>query len=312
MKSLKRSSYYNGILEEFIPKPYSSILIDNSIKTMDGISLGITEFHSNSKIGIVISPGLTVPRESYFKLIANLLEYNVVAYDPRGQGSSDGQIDYEKCSNDINLIGSYFRQKRNLSHLIGIGHSFGGLTLLESSLLGNHPYNLRISIAAPIDLSKVAKSIPRPGSVIFIYFYNLLRLIKKPALRDDIVTHHQHLLPIPFFNNPRIVSLSIKNPGSYNKLLYQSSNLINILYNAPKPSHLIYAGNDERLGIQSRSDKYFLDLHNIAINMGFNITFFEGLTHRFNFPIEERFVFSYNNFLVINEIKNIIYNFTKH
>ena len=134
MKSLKRSSYYNGILEEFIPKPYSSILIDNSIKTMDGISLGITEFHSNSKIGIVISPGLTVPRESYFKLIANLLEYNVVAYDPRGQGSSDGQIDYEKCSNDINLIGSYFRQKRNLSHLIGIGHSFGGLTLLESSL----------------------------------------------------------------------------------------------------------------------------------------------------------------------------------
>ena len=95
-------------------------------------------------------------------------------------------------------------------------------------------------------------------------------------------------------------------------MLYQSSNLINILYNAPKPSHLIYAGNDERLGIQSRSDKYFLDLHNIAINMGFNITFFEGLTHRFNFPIEERFVFSYNNFLVINEIKNIIYNFTKH
>ena len=118
-------------------------------------------------------PGITVPRESYYRLVASFSDLNVLVYDLRGQAKSGGELSYEECVQDINIVGQVFKKKRSLDFLIGIGHSFGGLTLLRSSLDKDHSYDLRICLAAPIDLARVSSKIPerktaflvkRPGS----------------------------------------------------------------------------------------------------------------------------------------------------
>ena len=71
----------------------------------------------------------------------SLRKIPVFVYDLRGQGPSDGEIDTETSVRDIYSIGEQFRRSRALEYLIGIGHSYGGMTLLESFLEAGHPYD---------------------------------------------------------------------------------------------------------------------------------------------------------------------------
>ena len=63
----------------------------------DGVDLYATESNSDSKIGIVIVPGITVPRESYYRLLSSLSRWNVLVFDLGGQVFSYGELNFNDC-----------------------------------------------------------------------------------------------------------------------------------------------------------------------------------------------------------------------
>lgn len=128
--------YYEKILSPYLTTAHPNLFISKDIISSDTTTLKATELHTDSSTGIVIIPGITVPRESCYRLFAHFQNHNVLTYDLRGQADSGGVLNWEKCMADINAIGRDFKNRRKLQHLIGIGHSFGGLIRVRRSLYG--------------------------------------------------------------------------------------------------------------------------------------------------------------------------------
>jgi len=301
-----RKSYHELILKRYIHELSENIRVDVEIVGADGVILNCTEIQAESKIGIIFIPGITVPRESYYRLLASFPDFNVLAFDLRGQAYSEGQLSPDGCIRDINLIGQEFKRKRNLESLVGIGHSFGALTLLKSSLEEEHPYDLRISLTAPVDMTKTSGKIPKTASAYIAYIHNIYRALKNPALRDEIVRQYQYFWLPSFIKAPRIVALRINDPQAFNDTLLHTPKLIDFIKDVVSPTYLIYAGNDSRLGIQGELGGDYEKLRRLAVIKGFEVTLIEGLSHRFNYGKERKFVLSYNNNKVIEKINHLI------
>ena len=301
-----RKNYHESVLERYMNGLAENVRPDAEIVGADGIILNSTEVISKSKIGIVIVPGITVPRESYYRLLAGFFPFNVLIFDLRGQAFSGGELSLDGTVKDINVAGQQFKKKRGLAFLIGIGHSFGGLALLRSSLEKDHPYDLRISLATPVDMTRISGKIPERASVFLVYIHNIFRALKTPALRDGIVRQYQYIWLPSFLKAPRIVALRINDPRSFNDTRLSTPKLTDFIKDVASPSHLIYAGNDTRLGIRGNLAGDYEELSVLASEKGFELTTFEGLSHRFNRGKETQFVLSYNNDKVIEKIREII------
>jgi len=135
--------YHTSLLERWSFDLPKRAIFDGELSCEDGVKLKYTQIVSGSNFGVVITPGISVPRESYYRLVSNLSDINVLVYDLRGQSSSEGEPDSDKFAHDANFIGGEFKKEWNLDFLIGIGHSLGGFALLRASLEENHPYDLR-------------------------------------------------------------------------------------------------------------------------------------------------------------------------
>jgi pimeloyl-ACP methyl ester carboxylesterase len=304
-----RIQYHKLIANRYSLDLPKSVRFDSSVVGLDGIVLNSTEIKTDSKIGIVIIPGMTVPRESYYKLMLSFSDFNVLVFDLRGQAYSGGEMNNTCCIKDINIVGEQFIKQRNLEYLIGIGHSFGGLSLLASSLEPNHPYDLRISVAAPVDMKKTAGKIPGKGGIVTLltaYLYNLLNVVQNPAYRDNIVSEYEHRSFGDFLRQPRIVALNIRKPSAFNETRQNAQLLTDFFMDITTPSYLIYPGNDERLKIHNIFKDDYVRLNYLSRLKEVEMTLIPGLSHRFNNIPEIQFALSYNNLLVINSISGII------
>jgi len=296
--------YYENILSPYLTKTHPNLFISKDITGSDATTLKATELHTDSSTGIVIIPGITVPRESCYRLFAHFQNHNVLTYDLRGQADSGDILDWEKCTADINAIGRDFKKRRKLQHLIGIGHSFSGLTLLRSSLEPEHPYDLRIALAAPLEMKSIAGAIPEKRTAFLVYAHNIYRAFLNPALRDLIVRKHQSYLPVGFFQKPSIVALRLDEPQAFNRLRETTPKLTDFIGDIALPTDLIYAGQDQRLG--PVNGEAYEDLQRLVSAKGIGFKIFEGLSHRFNKLPERRFMLSYNNEAVMEQIDAII------
>ena len=178
--------------------------------------------------------------------------------------------------------------------------------MLNSSLADDHPYDVRIALAPPLDMSLITSRIPEHGGLLALYVYNLYRSIKAPAFRDMIVRRYQHFWPSKFRKNPRLISLRLRDIKSFNRLRSESPKLVDFINEVRYPSYLVYAGKDSRLGLQGKSKLAFENLEQLANDDRIQISIIDGLTHRFNIGKEKRLLFSYNNDLVIERIRWIL------
>ncbi len=296
--------YYENILRPYLNPENTHLLIDTTIAGADGISLEATELSTDSSTGIVIIPGITVPREACFRLLAHFREYNVLTYDLRGQALSEGALDWNLCVADINAVGQDFKKRRNLKQLIGIGYSFGGLTLLRSSLESVHPYDLRITLAAPLEMKAIVGKMPEQMTSLLVYVHNFVKALSNPAFRDEIVKSHQSYRIDKFLRNPRVVALRVDRPGAFNRMREQAQKMVDFFQNIALPTHMFYPGADQRLG--PIAGNAYDEIRHLAAQRGIGMQVMAGLTHRFNTMPEKKFMISCNNELLLNQLDAVI------
>jgi pimeloyl-ACP methyl ester carboxylesterase len=298
---MKRKRYLEHILEEFMDTSHAHV--DTHVKGIEGAFLGATVTKSTSRIGVVIVPGISVPRESYFPLVGRLSRYKVLTYDLRGQSHSEGVLDGEKCVEDVNFIGNEFRRVHNLDYLVGIGHSYGGMALLEAGTKEDHPYDYRIALAPPLDLKKSSDRMPERLTNIIGYLYILKKAMAKDALRDEIVRHYESFSPLEYLRNPYVVALRLKDPKAYNRTRETTSLLGDLVGRTKMPIALVFAGADDRVNISNPD----YDMVDVFSNLhGFPVDKIDRLSHRFNSLPEDRFIVSYNNTHVLDKVEKII------
>ena len=231
-----RIDYHKSRLSKYVGELLGNIRVDAEVVGDGGVVLNATEIHSRSKTGLVIVPGITVPRESYYRLLIALSDFNTLVFDLRGQAFSEGELDAWACMRDINAVGKEFKRRRNLTFLVGIGHSFGGLALLRSSIERDHPYDLRISLATPVDLANITGKIPGTASRLAVYLHNMFRALRSPALRDEVVRQYQYFNPLLFLRTPKVVALDISDPHAFNHTRLNAPKLTDFLLEVACPS----------------------------------------------------------------------------
>jgi alpha-beta hydrolase superfamily lysophospholipase len=298
---MKHRKYLERILSFYMDPDKTHL--DMHVFGVDGCGLEATMTRSTSNVGVVIIPGISVPRESYFTLFASLSEYKVLVYDLRGQARSGGALEANKCVSDVNTIGEEFRRAHNLEYLIGIGHSYGGLALLEAGTKSEHPYDLRIALAPPLDLKESSAKMPKRFTKLAAYLYIIKRAYEKLALQDEIVLHYQQFSPLAFFRDPHIVALRLKHPDIYNATRMTTPLLADLVEKTPLPLALVFAGADNRISYANPS---FEEVECYAEMRQFPLEILPHLSHRFNYRPEERFMLSYNNREVLEKVQGII------
>ena len=102
--------YLAGVLSEFSYEILGKAILNKKFITPDGTVLFSTQVRSPSEIGIVIVPGLTIPRECYFRLITEFSDLNLMIFDIRSQSLSGGNIEIQKYIDDINFIGAQLKK----------------------------------------------------------------------------------------------------------------------------------------------------------------------------------------------------------
>ncbi|MEE9913988.1 MAG: alpha/beta hydrolase [Deltaproteobacteria bacterium] len=302
----KEAEYYRRIylrLNENIPQ---KLTLNMNVKGAGDTILQSSLFDVPSNIGIIIIPGLTVPRESYFKLLHSFSHYKTLLFDLRGQADSEGEVDYDKCVADINIIGNWFKNKYKLKYLIGVGHSFGGLCLLKASMDRKHAYDLRISLAPPFDMSHTTSGVPKYFTKLFIYLYNSTHWLTNKPYRDEIFQHKQSYKPHEFVKNPYVGALKLNGHNVMSRIITMTPKLADFISDIALPSYLIYGNNDKRIGGEEYFKEQYEILNVAARNRGFDLCLMHGLSHRFNLEPEKEFVLSYNNNEVIRKINSII------
>lgn len=261
---------------------------------------------SPSSTGIIIIPGLTVPRESCFRLLHSLATYKTLLYDIRGQSRSEGEVDFEKCATDVNIIGRWFKNKYKLKRLIGVGHSFSGICLLKASMDRLHPYDLRIALAAPFDMSHATSGVPKQFTKLFIYLYNTTRWLTYKPYRDEIFQRRHLYRPNEFVKNPYVGALKLNKHSVMSRIITLTPKLADFISGIALPSCLVYGGNDKRIGNEEYFKKQYAIINKAARKRGLDVCLMPGLSHRFNLEPEKEFVLSYNNDEVVRKIEEIM------
>jgi uncharacterized protein len=108
--------------------PYESV----TVTTSDGLDLSASYVPSKNRAAVVVFPGLSAVKEA--RIMARH-GYGVLLLDPRGQGSSEGDISRWAGDRDL-LAGAKYLQSRpdvDPDRIGGFGSSVGGEILLEAA-----------------------------------------------------------------------------------------------------------------------------------------------------------------------------------
>ena len=300
------NDYYRRIYLRLNTRIPLQLTLNMDVKGAGEAVLKASLLDGPSSTGIVIIPGLTVPRESCFRLLHSCAPYKTLLYDIRGQSHSEGEVDFEKCVTDVNTIGRWFKNKYKLKRLIGIGHSFSGICLLKASMDKTHPYDLRIALAAPFDMSYATSGVPKRFTKLFIYLYNTTRWLTYKPYRDEIFQRRHLYRPNEFAKNPYVGALKLNRHSVMSRIITLTPKLADFISDIALPSCLVYGGNDKRIGNEEYFKKQYAIINDAALKRGFGVCIMPGLSHRFNREPEKEFVLSYNNDEIIRKIEDII------
>ena len=148
----------------------------------DGIRIRVCHWmnaSTKSKGTILLQQGHNEFIEKYFETIQEFIDrnYSVIAFDWRGQGMSDHQINdinksyiqnYERHDQDIEYILDEVIEDNFQKPLIGIGHSMGGCLML--SAFHNHPKKFSKGILSAPMLGFKNEKFLRTASSIMNFF----------------------------------------------------------------------------------------------------------------------------------------------
>ena len=300
-----RNSYHQRIFQRYASHTNRNIDFDVRIELQNGLLLKATEQRTASKVGLLIDTGMTVPRESFYPVFAYFPDINILVYDKRGHADSDGSVNTNECIGDNLSISYQWKKALNLTDVIGMGHSYGGLIMACAALRDKEVYSAIIAAGAPVELNKVVGRMPKHLTRTFIFFYNLYRLIHKYSW-DEIVRYHQSYIPWLFAKYPTAVAMRITSGEKFNNTFKSMVNLIEILPQLATKIYLYYGGSDSRLGINGKFTGTYQSMKNLCLELGILMKLMPGLSHRFNLHPEGEFAFSYNNSLILKEIERIL------
>lgn len=200
--------------------------IESYFVTMDdGIKIRICHWlNSNSNNGtILLQQGHNEFIEKYYETIQELLNrgYSVIAFDWRGQGMSDHQIndvhkafiiDFKRHDKDLKFILEEIIDKIFPKPLIGIGHSMGGCIMLSAF----HDYPEKFSkgiLSAPMLGFKNEKFLKSISSVMNIFSKDTDYLIgSKPNMGHETPFRENDLTSDPI-RYQRTLNLVRKYPS---------------------------------------------------------------------------------------------------
>jgi lysophospholipase len=192
----------------------------------DGIKLRVCHWINNSKKTkgtILLQQGHNEFIEKYYETIQEFLDknYSIIAFDWRGQGMSDHQLDdihkayildFKRHDKDLKYILEEIIEKNFPKPLIGIGHSMGGCLML--SAFHDHPKKFsRGILSAPMLGFKNEKFLKVASSLMNFYKKDKDYLvgsrpnmgIETPFRKNDLTTD-----PIRY---KRIIELVRKHPN---------------------------------------------------------------------------------------------------
>ncbi len=191
----------------------------------DGVNLRVCHWKieiKKSKGTILLQQGHNEFIEKYFETIQEFLDRNycVIAFDWRGQGMSDRQIndthksyikDYERHDKDLRNILDKIIEDNFPKPLIGIGHSMGGCLML--SAFHDHPEIFSKGIlSAPMLGFKNERVLRAASSIMNLFKKDTDYLLgSKPNMGKETPFHENELTSDQDRYN-RIISLVRKHP----------------------------------------------------------------------------------------------------
>ncbi len=102
------------------------------IKTFDGLKLKSTLLNRNAESWVIVTHGVGEHRgRHHYWLTEELKNYNVVLYDLRGHGESEGMRgdvrDFDDYLKDIDSVSDFLASEYGMKKFFLFGHSMGGL-----------------------------------------------------------------------------------------------------------------------------------------------------------------------------------------
>jgi pimeloyl-ACP methyl ester carboxylesterase len=163
---------------------------DVTYQTADDLWLRGWFIPGTSDAGIVMAPGYTDTRWNVLKYAPFLHEagYNLLLFDPRGEGQSDGTLyafgAFEP--EDIEAGITYLREKRGIKQIALFGHSNGGtVTLIAAS---RHPYPevFAVVVDSPFANLKLASESPKNRDPLLEALFPLYTAVAQMRLGFDL------------------------------------------------------------------------------------------------------------------------------
>jgi pimeloyl-ACP methyl ester carboxylesterase len=295
-KTNGKNAYYTSMIKEITDK---FLITNGAVCSDDNTSIYYSDINQNTNKGILVIPGLTVPRESYFTLIE--LGFTIRFFDLRGQGQSGGYLSFEKHVSDLAKITDDFKRRYGFENVTMIGHSYGSLVMLKY-VSAYQPDNCSmICLAPPLNIKDITLSI---RTLIFAYAYILWRSLKK-QYSDQICRKHQHLSLIQFFKQPSIVAMRIDKIDDFNMLREKTPDLKYLVQSLDNPGHFVFSEDDKRIKFKEKR-KNFEKLFNMLETKGSKFKILKGLDHRFNKGKSTVFRIGHNSELLLEYLKMIV------
>ena len=191
----------------------------------DGIKLRVCHWKNDNKLSkgtILLQQGHNEFIEKYFETIQEFLdrEFSVIAFDWRGQGMSNHQLedihksyieDFSRHDRDLKYILEEIVEKNFPKPLIGIGHSMGGCLML--SAFHDHPNRFSKGIlSAPMLGFRNEKFLKTASSIMNFFKRDTDYLLgSKPNMGRETPFEENDLTSDPQRYN-RIINLVRKHP----------------------------------------------------------------------------------------------------
>lgn len=192
----------------------------------DGVNLRVCHWINKTKKSkgtVLLQQGHNEFIEKYFETIQEFLDrdYCVIAFDWRGQGMSERQIndvnksyikDYDRHDKDIKYILDELIENNFPKPLIGIGHSMGGCLML--SAFSDHPEKFSKGILSAPMLGFRNESFLRTASSLMNFFRNDTDYLlgSKPNMGEETLFAENDLTSdLDRYN--RIINLVRKKPN---------------------------------------------------------------------------------------------------
>jgi pimeloyl-ACP methyl ester carboxylesterase len=152
-----KNEYYTSIIKELADQ---FIITNGAVCADDNTSIYYSDINQKTNRGILVIPGLTVPRESYFSLTE--LGFTIRFFDLRGQGQSGGHLSFEKHVSDLAKITDDFIGRYGFENVTLVGHSYGSHVMLKY-VSAYQPNNCSmICLAPPLNIKDITSPIRTP------------------------------------------------------------------------------------------------------------------------------------------------------